>query len=73
LKNLSYQSFSYLPIQHVLPDLLSPEVSQFCLHPGWLIGTKTAESEMLLQTKLTPNQLEENLKIQGETLHSILR
>jgi CHAD domain-containing protein len=71
LKNPSYKSFSYVPIQHVLPDLLSPEVSQFCLHPGWLIGTQIAESEILLQTKWTPNQLEENLKIQGKNLHSL--
>ncbi|WP_413174200.1 CHAD domain-containing protein [Anabaena azotica] len=71
LKNPSYQSFSSVPIQHVLPDLLSPEISQFCLHPGWLIGTRIAESEILLQTKWTPTQLEDNLKIQGETLHSL--
>ena len=44
LRNLSYRSFSSVPIHHVLPDLLSPEVSEFCLHPGWLIGTKIVKS-----------------------------
>ncbi|MGM3306610.1 CHAD domain-containing protein [Anabaena sp. WFMT] len=71
LKNPSYQTFSSVPIHHVLPDLLSPEVSEFCLHPGWLIGTKIVESEIVVQTKWTPSQLEEHLKIEGETLHSL--
>ena len=71
LKNPSYRSFSSIPIYHILPDLLSPEVSEFCLHPGWLIGTKIIESEIVVQTKWTPNQLEEHLKTEGETLHSL--
>jgi CHAD domain-containing protein len=71
LKNPSYQSFSSVPIYHVLPDLLSPEVSEFCLHPGWLIGTKIVKSEIVVQTKWTPKQLEEHLKIEGKTLHSL--
>ena len=71
LKNPSYRSFSFVPISHVLPDLLSPEVSEFCLHPGWLIGTKIVKSEIVVQTKWTPKQLEEHLKTEGETLHSL--
>ena len=71
LKNPSYRNFSSVPISHILPDLLSPEVSEFCLHPGWLIGTKIVESEIVVQTKWTPNQLEEHLKTEGETLHSL--
>ncbi|MDB9534393.1 CHAD domain-containing protein [Dolichospermum planctonicum CS-1226] len=71
LKNPSYQGFSSIKIYHVLPDLLSPEVSQFCLHPGWLIGTKIINSEIVIQTKWTPIQLEEHLKTEGKTLHSL--
>ena len=71
LKNPSYQTFSSVPIYHVLPDLLSPEVSEFCLHPGWLIGTKIVKSEIVVQTEWTPSQLEEHLKTEGETLHSL--
>ncbi|MFM6828133.1 MAG: CHAD domain-containing protein [Dolichospermum sp.] len=71
LKNPSYQEFSSIPIYYILPDLLSPEVSQFCLHPGWLIGTKIINSEIVIQTKWTPIQLEEHLKTEGETLHSL--
>jgi CHAD domain-containing protein len=71
LRNLSYRSFSSVPIHHVLPDLLSPEVSEFCLHPGWLIGTKIVKSEIVVQTKWTPIQLEEHLKTEGKILHDL--
>jgi CHAD domain-containing protein len=71
LKNPSYQSFSSVPIYHVLPDLLSPEVSEFCLHPGWLIGTKIIESAIVIQTQWTPIQLEELMQTECETLHSL--
>ena len=71
LKNPSYRSFSSVSIYHILPDLLSPEVSEFCLHPGWLIGAKIVKSEIVVQTKWTPKQLEEHLKIEGKTLHSL--
>ncbi|MDD1415977.1 CHAD domain-containing protein [Dolichospermum sp. ST_con] len=71
LKNPSHQSFSSVPIHHVLPDLLSPEVSEFCLHLGWLIGTKIIKSEIVVQTKWTPSQLEEHLKTEGKTLHDL--
>jgi len=71
LKNPRYQTFSSVPIHYVLSDLLSPEVSQFCLHPGWLIGAKIAKSEIVVQTKWTPSQLEEHLKTESETLHNL--
>jgi CHAD domain-containing protein len=71
LKHPHYQSFASVPIYHVLPDLLSPEISQFCLHPGWLIGTKIMESKIAVETKWTPNELELHLKTSGETLHSL--
>ncbi|MFM7364276.1 MAG: CHAD domain-containing protein [Cuspidothrix sp.] len=71
LKNPHYQTFASVPIYHVLPDLLSPEISQFCLHPGWLIGTKITESAIVVETTWTPHELESHLKTQAETLHSL--
>ncbi|MFM7407286.1 MAG: CHAD domain-containing protein [Cuspidothrix sp.] len=71
LKHPHYHSFASIPIYHVLPDLLSPEISQFCLHPGWLIGTKIIESAIEIETKLTPHELESHLKTEGEILHSL--
>ncbi|MBK1986314.1 CHAD domain-containing protein [Sphaerospermopsis aphanizomenoides BCCUSP55] len=71
LEKPSYQPLASLPIQQVLPDLLLPELSKFFLHPGWMIGTEVVESEVVVQTNWTPEQLEQNLHLQGETLHSL--
>ncbi|WP_071189717.1 CHAD domain-containing protein [Trichormus sp. NMC-1] len=71
LEKPSYQPLASLPIQQVLPDLLLPEVSGFFLHPGWLIGTEVADSEIVVQTNWTPEQLEQHLKTEGKTLHSL--
>ncbi|MEA5575434.1 CHAD domain-containing protein [Anabaena sp. UHCC 0451] len=71
LKQPSYQPLAYLPIQPVLPDLLLPELSKFLLHPGWMIGTEVVNSEVVVQNNWTPEQLEQHLKIKGETLHNL--
>ncbi|MBD2566457.1 CHAD domain-containing protein [Anabaena lutea] len=71
LEKPSYQPLASLPIQQVLPDLLLPEVSEFFLHPGWLIGTEIVDSKIVVQTNWTPEQLEQHLKTEGETLHSL--
>lgn len=71
LEKPSYQPLASLPIQQVLPDLLLPEVSGFFLHPGWLIGTEIVGSEVVVKTNWTPEQLEQHLKTEGETLHDL--
>jgi len=67
----SYQVSASLPIQQVSPDLLLPEISQFFLHPGWLIGTQVVDGDLLVQADWTSKELEKELQIQGETLHSL--
>ena len=59
-----------MPIQEVLPDLLLPEVSNFLLHPGWLVGTQT-ESEIVIPTEWEAEDIEQELARNGETLHSL--
>ncbi|WP_353929973.1 CHAD domain-containing protein [Okeanomitos corallinicola TIOX110] len=71
LEKPRYQPLANLPIQQVLPDLLLPEISKFLLHPGWMIGTEVTESEVVISTELTPEQLEQYLQHQGEILHSL--
>jgi CHAD domain-containing protein len=71
LEKPEYQPLASLPIQQVLPDLLLPEASKFLLHPGWMIGTQTINSEVVIQPNWTPEELEKNLETQGETLHSL--
>ncbi|MEO1401881.1 MAG: CHAD domain-containing protein [Cyanobacteria bacterium J06635_1] len=39
LKQPCYQLSALLPIDMVLPDLLSPLVGEVLQHPGWLVGT----------------------------------
>lgn len=66
-----YQPIACVTIQEVLPDLLLPEVSSFLLHPGWLVGTETEESEIVLPREWEAEQIEEELDHSGKTLHSL--
>ncbi len=67
----SYQPLASISIQQVLPDLLLPEVSNFFLHPGWLVGTQLVESEIKIQNNWEPEKIEKLLTTQGEFLHSL--
>ncbi len=64
----NYQAIACLPIQEVLPNLLSPELSRFLLHPGWLFGTQIEAEAIAL---LPPDQIEVHLAHAGDTLHSL--
>lgn len=67
----SYQPLASITIQQLLPDLLLPEVSNFLLHPGWLIGTQLVESEIKVQHNWKPEKIEQQLTKEGEILHSL--
>lgn len=71
LEKPSYHPLASLPIHQVLPDLLLPEVSKLLLHPGWMIGTQVVNSEVVVQSNWTPEELEKNLKNQGKILHDL--
>jgi CHAD domain-containing protein len=71
LEKPSYQSLADVNIGQVLPDLLLPEVSNFLLHPGWLIGTELVESEVKIQKNWEPEKIEQKLISEGEILHSL--
>jgi CHAD domain-containing protein len=71
LEKPSYQSLADVNIGQVLPDLLLPEVSNFLLHPGWLIGTELVESEVKVQKNWEPEKIEQKLISEGEILHSL--
>ncbi|AHJ28013.1 CHAD domain-containing protein [Nodularia spumigena CS-584] len=66
-----YQPLASLPIQQVLPDLLLPEVSNFLLHPGWLVGTAVVDSEVKICTNWQPENIEQELTTQGESIHNL--
>ncbi|ODH00257.1 metal-binding protein [Nostoc sp. KVJ20] len=71
LEKPSYQPFASVTIQQVLPDLLLPEVSNFLLHPGWLVGTEIVDSELKIQKNWEPEKIEKKLATEGEVLHSL--
>ncbi|MFN6462154.1 MAG: CHAD domain-containing protein [Nostoc sp. DedVER02] len=66
-----YKPLASITIQRVLPDLLLPEVSNFLLHPGWLIGTQVVESEIKVKHNWEPKKIEQQLTKEGEILHSL--
>lgn len=71
LEKPNYQPFASFTIQQVLPDLLLPEVSNFLLHPGWLVGTQFVDSEVKIQKNWEPEKIEQQLIIEGKILHSL--
>ncbi|MBG1267412.1 CHAD domain-containing protein [Nostoc sp. WHI] len=71
LEKPNYQPFASFTIQQVLPDLLLPEVSNFLLHPGWLVGTQFVDSEVKIQKNWEPEKIEQQLITEGKILHSL--
>ena len=70
LKQPIYQEIAHIPIEHVLPDLLLPEVSKLLLHPGWLVGTEVKGGEINV-LRIEPEMVEQQLAAQGPLLHSL--
>jgi CHAD domain-containing protein len=71
LEKPSYKDLASITIQQVLPDLLLPEVSQFLLHPGWLVGTEVGELELKIRKDWEAENIEQQLTDKGESLHSL--
>ncbi|GAA6621606.1 CHAD domain-containing protein [Scytonema sp. NUACC26] len=71
LEEPTYQPLGNMAIEQVLPDLLLPEISEFFLHPGWLIGTQLQETEIVISKNWKAAKVEQQLSEKGETLHSL--
>ncbi|KYC41823.1 metal-binding protein [Scytonema hofmannii PCC 7110] len=71
LEEPTYQPLASMAIEQVLPDLLLPEIGEFLLHPGWLIGTQLQETEIVISKDLKAAKVEQQLAENGETLHSL--
>ncbi|BAY25222.1 CHAD domain-containing protein [Calothrix sp. NIES-2100] len=71
LEKPKYKDLADITIWQVLPDLLLPEVSQFFLHPGWLVGTEFVKSELKIHHGWEAEKVEQQLTSQGEILHSL--
>ena len=66
-----YQDSAALPIKQVVPDLLFPEVSHFLLHPGWSIGTKIENTDIVVRKDWQAKKIEQVLTTGGENLHNL--
>lgn len=66
-----YKPFTFIPVNHILPELLTPMVSEFCVHPGWLVATEIVDLQILINEKITPMELEKTVDKHGEILHGL--
>ena len=67
----SYGEFAEFPIDEILPDLLLPLVSQFLLHPAWLVGVKLADGKIAAPSGLNSEIVVQLLTAHGDSLHSL--
>ncbi|MEG4487429.1 CHAD domain-containing protein [Microcoleus sp. D2_18a_B4] len=71
LEKPKFQAIEHLPIAEVLPDLLLPQVSEFFLHPAWLLGTKYEDGKVKVADDLNAEAVEEKLAAEGTILHDL--
>lgn len=66
-----FRAIEQLPIAEVLPDLLLPQVSEFFLHPAWLLGTEYENGKVKVADDLNESAVEEKLAAEGTILHDL--
>jgi CHAD domain-containing protein len=66
-----FRAIEHLPIAEVLPDLLLPQVSEFFLHPAWLLGTEYQDGKVKVADDLNESAVEEKLAAEGTILHDL--
>ncbi|WP_333294064.1 CHAD domain-containing protein [Microcoleus sp. CZ3-B4] len=71
LEKPQFRAIEHLPIAEVLPDLLLPQVSEFFLHPAWLLGTKYEDGQVKVCDDLNESAVEEKLTAEGTILHDL--
>ena len=71
LEHPAYQSVASLPILDVLPDLLSPLISQLLLHPGWLVGTTVKQGQHRPSVIVSAEPLMQYLEQKSSAIHEL--
>lgn len=66
-----FRAIEHLPVAEVLPDLLLPQVSEFFLHPAWLLGTEYEDGKVKVCEDLNESAVEEKLAAEGTILHDL--
>ncbi len=67
----TYGAIAPRPAHQVIPDLVLPLVCQLWLHPGWLVGTTTSPSGLVVNTHLNQTDTDALISNQGAMLHSL--
>ena len=71
LEHPQYTTIAAIEIKEVLPDLLSPQISQLLLHPGLLVGVNIKAGKVQFLDKPNPETVETLLVDRGEALHDL--
>ncbi|TAG97337.1 MAG: CHAD domain-containing protein [Oscillatoriales cyanobacterium] len=71
LEKPQFRAISNLPIAEVLPDLLLPQISEFFLHPAWLLGTEYQDGQVKVCDDLNAEAVEQKLAAEGTILHDL--
>ena len=71
LSKPQFRAIEHLQITEVLPDLLLPQVSEFFLHPAWLLGTEYEDGKVKVADDLTAEAVEQKLAAEGKILHDL--
>lgn len=71
LEKPKFRAIEHLPIAEVLPDLLLPQVSEFFLHPAWLLGTEYRDGKVKVADDLNAEAVEQKLAAEGTILHDL--
>jgi CHAD domain-containing protein len=71
LKSPQYSPIGGIQIRKILSDLLLPQISQFLLHQGWLVGTYFVENSLQIRENLNQLEVENLLASEGDQLHDL--
>ncbi|GAB4532185.1 MAG: hypothetical protein Tsb0014_16380 [Pleurocapsa sp.] len=71
LEQPKYTILGAIAIEEILPDLLSIQISQLLMNPGWLLGTTIITEEIYLQENLDRTTIEKIITSQKETIDDL--
>ncbi|HEY9608457.1 CHAD domain-containing protein [Allocoleopsis sp.] len=71
LKQPAYGELAEFPIDEILPDLLLPLISEFLLHPAWLVGVKLEAGAIAAPSGLNSEIVVQLLNTHGDSIHSL--
>jgi CHAD domain-containing protein len=67
-----FRAISNVKIEPTLPFLLLPQISNFCLQSGWLVGTKINENgDIIVKENLNDEDINLLINEEGKSLHTL--